>query len=92
MEKNVQFEDFCEAMKDFLSSKLTEKFHTHLTEKLFYPQSASNFPQFPTIPEHPSQNLLLKYCNSPASYIQLPAHTSSSPVTTPFSNIYYFHG
>lgn len=51
----------------FLSSKLTEKIHTHLTEKLFYPQSTSSFPLFSTIPENPSRNIFLKYSNSPAS-------------------------
>ena len=52
---------------EYFFAKLTEKIHSYLTEKLFYPQSASRFPQFPTLPENPHQNLSLKNCNSPAS-------------------------
>ena len=54
------------------SIETTHKFHTHLTEKLSYPQSPSRFPHFSPTPEHPSQTLSLKYCNSPVSSVHLP--------------------
>ena len=76
----------------FCSAKLTEKFHTNLAEKLFLPQFPSNFPHFPTTPEYPLSNLSPKNLNSPASSPKLYQNFSMASVTTPISNIYYFHG